>query len=203
MDLFLKMLVGLLSFCTIGIFCESLVSISKGPIKCIFVDNHPCQARPTLVDINSDETLFYQFAVSVNKCGGSCNTIDDSYAWVWVRNKAKNMNVKVFNLISELNETKFLAQHESRKCKSGWNEMNHDECWCECKRLDDWSSWKDDYMWNLSTCDCECNKEKRKKRLIGKVVSECEDEISNTTETLLHDKKVSWKKIIVLFIQFH
>ena len=29
---------------------------------------------------------------------------------------------------------------------------------CDCKEVDDWSSYKDDYMWNPSTCACECNK---------------------------------------------
>ena len=40
--------------------------------------------------------FFYPFAVSVNKCGRSCNAIN--YAQVSVSNKGKNMNVKVFNL---------------------------------------------------------------------------------------------------------
>ena len=33
-----------------------------------------------------------------------------------------------------------------------------DECQCECKELTDLSFCKDDYMWNPSTCNCECNK---------------------------------------------
>ena len=36
--------------------------------------------------------------------------------------------------------------------------LNLDECWFECNEVDDYSSCKDDYMWNPSTCDCECNK---------------------------------------------
>ena len=28
----------------------------------------------------------------------------------------------------------------------------------ECKELDDWSSCKNDYMWNPSRCDYKCNK---------------------------------------------
>ena len=32
-------------------------------------------------------------------------------------NKVKNMNLKVFNLMSEVNETIFLVQHESCVCK--------------------------------------------------------------------------------------
>ena len=48
-----------------------------------------CQAIPTLFDVDSNETLFYQFTVVVNKSGGSCNTIDDPNARVFVPNKVK------------------------------------------------------------------------------------------------------------------
>ena len=76
------------------------------------------------------------------------------------------MDVKVFNLISGVNKVRFLVKHESRECKYGLNEnvcnskrkWNHNECRYECKELDDWDSCKDDYIWNPSTSDCECNK---------------------------------------------
>ena len=73
------MFIGLLSVCTIGSFGESLVFNSKGPIKSLTLKNRLCQARPTLVDIKSDETLSYQFNVSVNMYDGSCNTLDNPY----------------------------------------------------------------------------------------------------------------------------
>ena len=105
----------------------------------------PCQARPTLVNINSDETTFYPFTVSVNKCGGSCNTDDDLYAKKCVPNKVKNMNLKVLHLMSGVNEKRFLVQHEPCECKCRLNESicnsnqnwNHNECWHECNELDD------------------------------------------------------------------
>ena len=65
MDLSQKMFIGLLSICTKGTFGESLVSILKGPIKCVSLNNHACQARPTLVNINSDKTIFYPLTVSM------------------------------------------------------------------------------------------------------------------------------------------
>ena len=71
-------------------------------IECVSFNNWPCQARPTLVDINSNETLFYLFIVSVNNCSGSCNTIYDPYVRVCIRKKVKNMNVKECNLISSV-----------------------------------------------------------------------------------------------------
>ena len=53
-------------------------------------------------------------------------------------------------------------------------------------------------MWNPSTYDIECKAYKTdeyldikdcsyEKRLIGKLVSECEDEVLNKTETSLYD----------------
>ena len=32
--------------------------------------------------------------MSVNKCGGSCNTIYDTYAWVCIPNKVQNIKSK-------------------------------------------------------------------------------------------------------------
>ena len=89
------------SICKIGSFGALLVSNSKGPIKC-FLNNEPRHARSTLVNINFDETCFYSFTVSVNKFGGSCNAIDNAYAQFCVQNKAKNMSVEVFNLMSRV-----------------------------------------------------------------------------------------------------
>ena len=91
----------------------SIASNSERPIKCVSLNKRSCKAIPTIVDIKSNETLFYPLTVSVNKCGGSCNTIDDPCARVCAPNKVKNMNVKVFNLMSRINETKFLLQNES------------------------------------------------------------------------------------------
>ena len=99
------MLIALLSVCSIRSFSESLVSNSKGPINSLTLNNRSRQARPTLVNINSDEN---QFTVSVNKRGGCCNTIDDPYARVCVPNKVKKINVKVFNSVPGVNETTYL-----------------------------------------------------------------------------------------------
>ena len=74
------MFIGLLSICTIRSFCYSLIFNSKGPIKCVSLNNQPWQARPTPVNINSNEPLFYPFIFSFNKCGGSCKTITGPYA---------------------------------------------------------------------------------------------------------------------------
>ena len=53
-----KMINGLLSLWTMGSLDESLASNSRGPIKCVSLRNRPFQARPLLVHIHSNETLF-------------------------------------------------------------------------------------------------------------------------------------------------
>ena len=62
-------------------------------------------------------------------------------------------------------------------------------------------------MCSLRMCDYEHLDVKNcfyEKRLIGKLVLECENKILNTTETLLNDKKSSiCKKLVALFILFH
>ena len=63
------------------------------------------------------------------------------------------MNVKVFNLISEVTKTRFQfsMNHVSADVpenESVWyskQKWYHDECWCKCKELDDWRSCKYDW----------------------------------------------------------
>ena len=62
-----KKIIRLLNVFAIVSFSGSLASNSEGNIKCVPLNNWPCQARPILADINSNETHFYPFTVSVNK----------------------------------------------------------------------------------------------------------------------------------------
>ena len=56
---------------------------------CISLNNQTCQTRPTLININPDEILFYPFSISANKYRGGFNTIDDPYAQGCVPNEVK------------------------------------------------------------------------------------------------------------------
>ena len=79
---------------------------------------------------------------------------------------AKDLNVKVFNLMSRINETRYMKWHETCKCigrldaivcnnKQRWN---NDKCRCECKELIDKGVCYKGYAWNPSHCECECDK---------------------------------------------
>ena len=61
--------------------------------------------------------MFYPYSIKINKYKGSCNNINDQYAKLCVPDTIKNINVKVFNLMSRTNETLHLEWHKTCKCK--------------------------------------------------------------------------------------
>ena len=100
------------------IMLSSILS-SINSLKCILINNQKCKVRPEIVNVNSNEPLFYPFSIKTNKCSGSCNSINDPYAKLCVPNVVKNLNVKVFNLLSRTNETRHIEWRLSCKCKCG------------------------------------------------------------------------------------
>ena len=52
---------------------------SVNPLKCISMNNQECKVRPQIVNVNSDEPVFYPFRIETSKCSGSCNNINDLY----------------------------------------------------------------------------------------------------------------------------
>ena len=71
------------------------------PLSCISMNNQSCKARPEIANVNNDNPIFYPFRAS-----GNWNNIKDPYAEICVPAVLKELNVKVFNLISRTNETK-------------------------------------------------------------------------------------------------
>ena len=96
-------------------FFDGLSSVN--PLECISMNNHECKVRPEIVNVNSKEPIFYPFSMKTSRCSGSCNNINDRYAKKCVPDVVKNLNIKVFNLISWTNETRHIKWHETCKCK--------------------------------------------------------------------------------------
>ena len=61
--------------------------------------NRECKVRSEIININSNNAMFYPFSITINKCSGNCNNIDDPYAKLCVPDVIKDLNVKVFNLM--------------------------------------------------------------------------------------------------------
>ena len=108
----------------------------------------------------------YFFSIKTSKCNGSCNAIDGQYAKMCIPDVIKNLDVKVFNLMSRTNETRYIEWHEICKCKcrldaSGCKNKQHwndHKCRCECKELIDKGVCDKGFIWNPSNCECECDK---------------------------------------------
>ena len=167
------------------------------------MNNQACKVRPEIINVNSNEPVFYAFSIKRSKCNGSCNNMNDPYAKICIPNVVKDLNVKVFNLISRTNETcKCKCRLDASVCnnKQCWND---DKCQCECKELIDKGVCDKGYAWNPSNCECECDKscdvgecldyEKCKcmKKLVDKLVEECNENIDEAklTEIALFEHK--------------
>ena len=85
-----------------------LSSSITGALNCDSMNNQECKVRPKIVDINSNNLMFYPFSIKVNKCSGNCNNIDDPYAKICVPDTVKDLNVRVFNLMSTTIEARHI-----------------------------------------------------------------------------------------------
>ena len=119
---------------------------SVNSLSCISMSNQPWKARPEIINVNNNNnSIFDPFSIKTRKCSGNCNNISDPYARICVPDIVKDLNVKVFNLMSRTNETKNINWHETCKCeyrldaivcnnKQRWKK---NKCRCECKELID------------------------------------------------------------------
>ena len=149
---------------------------------------------------------FFPYSIKINRCKGSCNTINDPYAKICVPDQIKNTNVKVFNLISRTNETKHIKWHKTCKCKcrldasicNNKQRWNDGKCRCECKELIDKGVCDKGFIWSPSNCECECDKPcdigeyldykncKCRKKIIDILVEECSGNIDENE--MLYDE---------------
>ena len=91
------------------------------------MNNQECKTRLHVINVNGDQPVFFPFSIETSTCSGSCNNINYPYAKTCVPNVVKNLNLKVFNLMSRTNETRHMQWHETCKCecKFGANACNN------------------------------------------------------------------------------
>ena len=104
-------------FFTVLTILSSVNLLTITLLTCISMTNQECKERLEIVNVNSNEFVFYLFSIKTSKCGGSCNIINGPYAKMCVPDVAKNLNVKVFNIMSRANETRHIEWHETCKCR--------------------------------------------------------------------------------------
>ena len=168
--------------------------LGANSLICTLLNNQECKARPKIIDTNANEPVFYPYSIKVNKYSESCNNINNPYAKLSIPDVVKKINVKVFNLMSRINEARQILRHKTCKCvcrlsiavcnsKQIWNDY---KCRCECREdLVDKIVCDKEFSWNPSNCECECDKlcgigeylDKKscvcKKTLVDKLIEEC------------------------------
>ena len=143
---------------------STLTSVNS--LSSISVTNQKCEIRPKIVNVNSDEPVFYPFSMKTSKYSGSCDNINNPYTKLCVPDVVKSWNVKLLNLMSTTNEARHVEWHETFKCncrldssvcnnKQRWSD---DKCRCEFKELIDKVVCDKGSIWNPSNCECECDK---------------------------------------------
>ena len=203
-----------------SLFLSSLISTT--PLLCISMNNQVCKVRPEIVNVNTNEPVFYPFSIKTSKCSGSCNNINDPYAKICVPDVVKDLNVKVFNPMSTTNKTRHKKWHGKCKCKcrldasvcnnkQGWN---NDKCRCECKELTDKGICDKEYIWNTSNCKCECDKScdfgeyldyencKCRKILVDKLIEQCNENIEETSLVKINSTKCKHNSCILYIVLF-
>ena len=208
----------------IGLIISLFNIIKTKALECVSVVNQKCMPRPKILDVNEGigEALFYPYNVLLNKCSGSCNTLDNPMSKLCVPKIVKNVNMQVYSFLMRLNETRNVLWHESSKCVCKLNSSvcnnkqiwNDDTCRCDCNEdVAGILNCAKRYMWNPSTCESQCNiwcKQGQyldhkncvcKNKLIGRLIEECTSVIN---ETVINNKDNTTKNntYLILFVIF-
>ena len=121
----------------------------------------------------------------------------------------KNINVKLFNLISRTNETRHIEWHKTCKCKcrldtsvcNNKQRWNEDKCRCKYKELINKGISDKGFIWNPINCECECDKScgmgeyldlkncKCRQKIAGELVEECSENIDGNK--MLHKENLN------------
>ena len=117
-------------------------------IKCVSLSNQKCQIQPTLINLHFTTIHLLHYY-----------NIHDLSNKVCIPNKTEDLNLRVFNMITEISESRTLTKHISCECKckidgtkcnsNQW--WNNNKCRCECKKR---HICEKDYVWNPTTCNC-------------------------------------------------
>ena len=151
------------------IFIGLLTGLVNGSnqTKCISLSNQKCIIQPTVVNLHpneySRESRYYLFAFKWDRCAASCIIIIALSNKVCIPNKTEDLNLSVFNMVTDKNESKTLTKHISCQCKCKFggtkcksNQLrNNDKCRYDCKKH---HICEKEYVCNPSTCICENGK---------------------------------------------
>ena len=59
-------------------FSYSVLNVNS--LECVQMNNQECKIRSEIINVNTNEPVFYLYSIAINKCKDSCNTINDPNA---------------------------------------------------------------------------------------------------------------------------
>ena len=66
------------------LFSYYLRTVKYQSFCCISMNNQLCKARPEIINISTNNPIFYPFSVKTSKCSGNCNNINDPFTKIYV-----------------------------------------------------------------------------------------------------------------------
>ena len=106
------------------IFIGLLISTTNASnhTKCLLLSNQKCKTQLTPINLHpneySQEFHYYPFTVKLDRCIGSCNTLNDLSNKVCVPNKTEDLNLSVFSTITGINDVPLIiCSQENAKNK--------------------------------------------------------------------------------------
>ena len=77
-------------FTAITFFSLNVLNVNS--LECILVNNQEFKIRSEIINVNTSEPMFCPYSITINKCKGSCNTINEPYGKLCVPDTIKNIN---------------------------------------------------------------------------------------------------------------
>ena len=175
------------------VLLTNIILNASNHTKCALLCNQKWEIQPTLINLHRNEynqELHYcPFAVKLDQCVGSCDTLNDLSDRVCFPNKTKDLIIHVFKMITGKNESKIKKKNiyyanvnlglMEKKCNSDqW--WNNDKCLCDLKKR---HVCEKDYIWNPATCSCQ------NRKYLASIIddSACDENID--AECKLNDKE--------------
>ena len=66
----------------IAFFSSNVLNVNS--LECVSMDNQERKIRPEMINVNTNEPMFYPYSIEINKCKSSCNAVNDPYAKICV-----------------------------------------------------------------------------------------------------------------------
>ena len=141
-ELIKKIFIGLLT---------SIVNVSNHT-KCLSLGNQKCKIQPSHINLHPNNYIqefhYYPFAVKLDRCVGSCSSLNDLSNKACVPNKTEDLNLCVLYMITGINESKILTRHISCQCSKTLTKPIS----CQCKYRFDERKCNSDQWCNNDSC---------------------------------------------------